>query len=91
MKWATKHTLDDVSAVELSQVTAPLSDSDRSRLAEFWAAVIAESGAEWPMTEVPTGESRRARRVERQRAARLVRALSTASQAAAYPGPGVAA
>jgi hypothetical protein len=90
MKWATKHELDGVCAVELSQVTAPLSDSDRCRLAEFWAAVIAESGAEWPMAEVRAGESRRARRAQRQRADRLVRVLSTASQSA-FPGLGVAA
>lgn len=90
MSWLAEQALDSVAAVELSQVTAPLAESDRKRLADFWAHVIAESGAELPRAETPADGSRRARRVERQRADRLVRVLSTACRIA-EPGSGVAA
>lgn len=75
--------LDDVSVLELSQVTAPLGETDRTRLSEFYAHLIARSGAELPsVSRAAVDGSRRSRRVERQRADHLVRVLSTARSAA---------
>lgn len=73
-------------------VTRPL-DSDVAQLAEFYSRLIAESGAELtPASAVPPSEARRMRRVERQRASRLVRVLSTARRTApAGSGSAVAA
>lgn len=70
---------EDVPAAELSQVTAPLRQTDQARLTEFWSRVIAEAGADLPSRrEAPTRPARRARRVQRQRSVRLVRVLRSA-------------
>lgn len=90
MHGVTDQALEGVSAMELSQVTAPLSESDREWLAEFWARMIAESGAQLPRPEASAGGARPARRAERQRADRLVRVLSTTCRGAGS-GTGVAA
>lgn len=89
---ATDDMYDDVPAVELSHLAAPLSDSDRARLTEYWSRVIAEAGADLPdRREAPAHPARRARRVWRQRTVRLVRVLPPARRDAAAEPAGVAA
>lgn len=69
-----------------------LDSSDRERLAEFYAHLIADAGADLPpRLDAVAGASRRARRVERQRADRLVRVLSAARRSTTRSGSGVAA
>lgn len=68
--------LENVPDADLSMVEARLTESDRSRLTEFWSRVIAEAGADLPgRRETPTRPARRARRVQRQRTVRLIRVL----------------
>lgn len=86
------YALHDVDVVELSQITAPLSDSDRARLTEYWSRVVAEAGADLPVRgEAPARSARRARRVQRQWAVRLVRVLSGSRRDAFSRLSGVAA
>lgn len=85
---------DAALAVEPVQVSGPLPDAHRVRLADYYGQLIAEAGADLPaLAEVPPpGAARRSRRVARQRADRLVRVLSTVRGTASAAGStGVAA
>lgn len=67
-------------------------DTELAQLAEFYARLITDTGVELASASaLSPGESRRARRVERQRASRLVRALSTARRPSLGTGSVVAA
>lgn len=89
---ATEDVYDEMPAMELAQVMAPLSESGRARLTEYWSRVIAEVGADLPgRREVPVHPARRARRAERQRTVRLVRVLPSVHRAAVAKASGVAA
>lgn len=70
--------LTEVPATDLAVTAAPLSESDRARLTEYWSRVIAEVGADLADRKGPAHPSRRARRVARQRADQLVRVLPSA-------------
>lgn len=88
-------SLDEVSVEELSQIAAPLSESDRSRLTEFWSLVIETSylsaGEPLPAPQFHA-LARTDRRELRRRTGGLVRALPSAQRrSAADLADGVAA